>query len=74
MSEDERAILKNLDSEMDFLTRDKDGMLLLHACRPYKRSYGWRSDYMVDFPFMKLFESVKWEDEQPYDIGLELEK
>ena len=74
MTEEERVILKNLDCEMLFLTRDRDGTLMLHACRPEKRFYGWFSDYMVDFPFMKLFEFVKWEDEYPYDIGLELVK
>lgn len=60
LSDAERVILENIDKEYKWIARDVDGDLIV-----YSENHD-RERYIA--PFNHLFQFIKWEDEQPYNI------
>lgn len=72
LSEDEKAILRNIDKECKYIARDKDDYLFVYDEKPSKRSSsqwftnaGTARNISV---FSHLFQFIKWEDEEAYLI------
>lgn len=70
VSEDEKAILKNIDGRLKYISRDSDGFLFLYSTKPKKGSLhdSWCAEYAIISGFSAynhLFQFVTWEDEQP---------
>lgn len=72
LTDDEKAILRNIDKKFRLIVRDKNGMLYL--CSPSRdlikretfwESYGFRFNFSC---YEHLFKFIKWEDEEPYNI------
>ena len=68
LTEDEKAILRNLPKEYKWIARDIDGCLYVYASKPKKGITMWESDGLPMIPFDHLFQFIKWEDEEPYSI------
>lgn len=70
ISDDEKAILRNLDDELKWIARDKNGDFFARDIKPIKSNNGWVSigGSIYDMPFPKLFQWIKWEDDEPYYI------
>lgn len=74
LSEAERVILENLDEKYKWIARDKDNELYVYEKKPLKTDTdAWSNAtaptlYESLSAFNHLFEFVKWEDEEPYNI------
>ena len=68
LTEDEKAILRNLPKKYKWIARDIDGCLYVYASKPKKGITMWESDGLPMIPFNHLFQFAKWEDEEPYSI------
>ena len=67
----EKVILRNIDKEYKWITRDEDRTLSFHSVKPHKEAYFWSSleaSYVSDL-FPNLFQFIKWEDDEPYSIA-----
>lgn len=65
----ERTILKKLDKEYEYIVRGAFGMLFISKVKPRKDKILKCWKYNDDiFPFKDLFQFIKWEDEEPYNI------
>ena len=71
LSHDEYVILKNVDSEWKWLTRDAYGGLYICDKKPFKDGKDWDSygEEVWLGIYKHLFQFVKWEDEEPYEIA-----
>jgi hypothetical protein len=71
LSEAERVILKNMKGE-EWITREKCGRLCVyHLEKPYKDNECeyWKGQACTEIGFFDhLFQFIKWEDEEPYNI------
>ena len=70
LNEDEKVILRNIDKEYKWITRDEDMTLSFHSVKPHKEAYFWSSleaNYVSNL-FPNLFQFIKWEDDEPYLI------
>ena len=67
LTEDEKAILRNVPQYYKWIARDGNGVVCLYPDKPHKSKTIWDS-YGVLFPFQHLFQFIKWEDEEPYLI------
>ena len=70
-TDDELVIMRNFPSGFDWITRDKSGNVYIFEKKPSKNEYGcWRNgdDYCILVIFNHLFQSIKWEDEEPIYI------
>ena len=71
-SEDEKVILRNIQEEFRWVARDRDGGLNVYNVKPYKLDNCWGRKRIVDFEilnvFEHLFQSIKWEDEEPCEF------
>lgn len=67
---DEYIILKNVYSEHEFISRDKDDYLYIWKRKPQKKEKYWScGEYFTCLEmFNHLFKFIKWEDEEPYNI------
>ena len=69
LTEDEKAILSNIDKCVKYIARNMDGSLLVYEDKPVKAREHWDCEFQVYyFPFDLLFQFIKWEDEEPYSI------
>lgn len=74
LTEDEKVILRNLPSQYKWITRSERGTITLHCGKPIKGSYydttvHWKSFFGSYSNFYNhLFQFIKWEDEEPYNI------
>ena len=75
LSHDEYVILKNLDGMFKWITRDKwDGFISVHVkvhtYKPEKKDDRWERRLIGshELIFDHLFQFIKWEDEEPYNI------
>lgn len=68
LTEDEKAILRNLPKEYKWIARDIDGCLYVYASKPKKGITMWESDGLPMIPFDHLFQFIQWEDDEPYLI------
>ena len=65
---DELSILNELDECYKWISRDRNGLLHIHAQKPTKGNRGWGScSKNMTLPF-NAFDFIKWEDEEPYNI------
>ena len=71
LTEDERVILRNVDKKFKWIARSGRD-LKIYAKKPKKENIGW---YIVGirnfeclFMFNHLFQFIKWEDDEPYNI------
>lgn len=72
LTDDEKAILRNINKKYRWIARDEDTMLFVFTEKPFKLDYYWKcgnEDYeCCIYLFDHLFQSIKWEDEEPYLI------
>ena len=68
ITEDEKAILRNLPKEYKWIARDLSGMVYIFIERPEKGQAIWYGCGQPMIPFYHLFQFIKWEDEEPYSI------
>ena len=68
VSEDEKAILRNVPKHYEWIARDIDGHLYIYASKPKKGLTIWVDTGLPMVSFDHLFRFIKWEDEEPYSI------
>lgn len=69
LTDDEKAILRNLPKKYKWITRDKDCTLCLHEDKPCKLGEVWCSNcFMLFSIYENLFQFIKWENEEPCNI------
>lgn len=74
LSQSERTILENLPKEYKWIARDENDGLTLFDNRPYKDCINWatkeysKCDYEWFRFYDNIFQFIKWEDEEPYNI------
>lgn len=68
LTEDEKAILRNVPKEYKWIARDLSGMVYIFIERPEKGQAVWYGCGQPMIPFYHLFQFIKWEDEEPYLI------
>ena len=70
LSDAERVILENGDKEQHWIARDKNGGLYTYTEKPIKKTTIWEnSSKSFELTYFKdLFQFIKWEDENPYNI------
>ena len=74
LSDAERVILENIDKEYKWIARDGvEGVLWTFAEKPIKNNKWWTnvSNYKIGVSlnlFNHLFQFIKWEDEEAYNI------
>ena len=70
LTDDEKVILKNLPKRYEWIARDKNGRLYLYPEKPLKIEDWWQSEgSKLNFSmFNDLFQFIKWEDEDSYNI------
>lgn len=73
LTHDEYVILKNVPKEWKWIVRDKyDGIIFIFDQKPFIENKEWKckgnSNYYL-YLFKDLFQFIKWEDEEPYEIA-----
>ena len=73
LSDAERVILENIDKDYKWIARDKyDNQLFIYTVKPIKneikKNWGVEGDNADLELFNHLFQFIKWEDENPYNI------
>lgn len=69
LTEDEKAILRNVPQYYKWIARDKCGNICVFIYKPPKSGLGWGGNFFeVLVLFGHLFQFIKWEDEEPYSI------
>jgi hypothetical protein len=78
LTEDEKAILRNMPKKYKYIARDYWGELYIYENKPKKGDNRWiifGSDYFNNLNmFQHLFQFIKWEDKEPYNIQELLEE
>ena len=73
LSDNEYNILKNVNEEYKYIARDDVGneLYVYGKEKPEKMDRKWRYSNLNDSlkPFNHLFQFVKWEDDEPYEIS-----
>lgn len=70
LTDDEKAILRSVGNEFNYIARDEDKNLFIYMRKPSKDLTKWKSGALfttLDI-FNHLFQSIKWEDEEPWSI------
>lgn len=52
----------------NFIARDKNGGLFLYSIKPWKGEITWKYRNSNILIFTKMFNFVRWQDEEPYNI------
>lgn len=73
LSDAERVILENLPKIYGYITRDANGNLFIYQIPPVKIDKRWFCNltnvHITSFTmFNDLFQFIKWEDKEPYNI------
>ena len=72
LTEAERVILENLPKEFKWIVRtDSFNVLLIYTNKPERFTHYWFKscgDISTLEPFKHLFQFIKWEDKEPYNI------
>lgn len=70
ITEDEKAILRNLPGNYEWIARDEDSTLYIYQDKPEKRVDVWASVLVHRYLdlFNHLFQMVRWEDDEPWKI------
>lgn len=60
-----------------WVARDKDGMLYLYGTKPQKNKYDWKVQVLSPTTISRLpkewYPEVRWEDEEPLEIIVEVD-
>lgn len=56
------------ENEYNFIARDEDGRLFLYSSKPWKGEPVWKYMGSGIRIFTKMFDFVRWQDEEPYNI------
>lgn len=56
------------ENEYNFIARDEDGRLFLYSSKPWKGELVWKYMGSGIRIFTKMFDFVRWQDEEPYNI------
>lgn len=56
------------ENEYNFIARDEDGGLFLYSIKPWKGEIAWKYRDSGIRIFTKMFDFVRWQDEEPYLI------
>ena len=75
-TDDELCILRNVDMWYKWIARSKGHVITLHNDKPYKDHNIWNSinsEAEINV-FNHLFQSIKWEDEEPVCIDNYVER
>lgn len=56
------------ENKYHFIARDEDGGLFLYSIEPWKGEITWRYRDSGIRIFTKMFNFVRWQDEEPYNI------
>ena len=72
-SQDELCILRNIDKEYKWITKDRSGDIWIYADKPKKEDKVWNWTKICSFISLNmiknsLFTEIKWEDEEPVCI------
>ena len=73
LTEDEKAILRNLPEKFKWIARDENGKLCIYRNKPGRLQRVWsgEEDGEDDFEYLNLFnhlfKMVKWEDDEPWN-------
>jgi hypothetical protein len=71
-TDDELCILRNVDKEYKWVARDEGGNVCIFIEKPLKKETIWDfvsgTDYIEFHCYNHLFQSIKWEDEEPVCI------
>lgn len=69
ISESDRRFLDYIPDEYNWMARDKNGLLYVYYCKPFKSKESWISENIKGVKEFKIsFSIVKWEDEEPWLI------
>ena len=70
ITEDEKAILRDLPGKYEWIARDKDGRLCVYPGKPSKAVTAWGSTlgHMFFDLYNHLFQMIRWEDDEPWKI------
>ena len=73
LTENEKKFLDILNPDMKYIARDKDLRLFVFKEKPKKRGNTWGEiiafdEYINEKHFKRMFEFIKWEDEEPWLI------
>jgi hypothetical protein len=72
LTNDEIAILRNIDKEYKWIARDKDRGLCIYKEQPVKQgnpAWGCRTSYADLSFFSNMFNFIQWTDDEPYNIN-----
>ncbi|PNX50619.1 MAG: hypothetical protein BV456_06130, partial [Thermoplasmata archaeon M8B2D] len=66
-TEDEKIIAKNIKKDFKWIARDKNERLYIYESKPFKDEARYKSydNYIYFEIFDSLFQSIKWEDDEP---------
>ena len=72
-TDDELCILRNIDKEYKWITKDRSGEMWIYADKPKKEDNVWNWTKICSFKSLEmiknsLFTEIKWEDEEPVYI------
>lgn len=71
LTKDEKVILRNADKSYKYIARDKGGQIYIYKQQPEKFDDVWSGlgkGYAGFEAFKHLFQFIKFEDEEPYNI------
>ena len=71
LTNDEIAILRNIDKRYKWIARDGDGGLCIYKDQPVKQgnpAWGCRTSYVDLSFFSNMFNFIQWTDSEPYVI------
>ncbi len=68
--ESDRRFLDYIPDEYKWMARDKNGLLYIYSCKPFKDEDNcWNNEVVKDISEFKVsFLMVKWEDKEPWAI------
>ena len=71
LTEAERVILENIDKDFRYIARETNGNLCVYKDRPTRGIYTWTNGIITIYmgAFNHLFQFIKWENEEPYEIA-----
>lgn len=70
LSDAERVILENVPEEYEWIARDKNKRISIYLIKPAKGEFVWGGGCSQSFDvFTHLFQFIKWEDAQAYNIA-----
>lgn len=68
INQEEYEVLKNLNDKWKWIARDKDEEIWAYNSRPNKLEESWDAWTFTELN-KDLFQFIKWEDEEPYNIA-----